>query len=194
MVVHALAQRDVGGEELADAFAHFLQRAGAGEKVLLKLVEADSEDSVCMEEGLFDSVSVVHVDIEIEHPRVDLQQLKDAKDDVIDVAKSTGFRLLGVVIASRPIYHDIALTSDQQICCIDASARSQPTKVIKPFEPRTIDRLIDLENRVELAIVPHLQLLLLGYRILLDYLFGLRRDPRLQILDIVRIVEGSHFL
>lgn len=99
-----------------------------------------------------------------------------------------------MVVPSGPIYHDIPLTSDQQIRGIDAPTCSQSTEVVKSLEPRAVDSLIDLEYRVEFAIIPHLQLLLLCRSILLNDLLSLRRHPRLQILDIVRIVKGPNFL
>lgn len=62
-VVHALAKRNVGCEKLADALANLFQSASAGKEVLLKLVEADSEDSIRMVEGFLYSIAVMHVDI-----------------------------------------------------------------------------------------------------------------------------------
>lgn len=53
-------------------------------------MEADGHDSVCVVECLFDAVAVVHIDVQVQDSGVDSQQLQDAEDDVVDVAKATG--------------------------------------------------------------------------------------------------------
>ena len=75
-------------------------------------MKANSEYSVCVVKGLFDSVAVMHIDIQVQNPRVGFEQLENAEDDVIDVAETTGLRFLAVVVPSRPVYGDIALSSN----------------------------------------------------------------------------------
>lgn len=41
-------------------------------------MKADREYSVGMEEGLFDSIAMVDIDVQVEHPRVGLEQLQNA--------------------------------------------------------------------------------------------------------------------
>ena len=64
-IVHALAKRYVRCEKLANALADLLQSASSGEEIFLKLMEADSEDSIRMVEGFLDSVAVMHIDIQV---------------------------------------------------------------------------------------------------------------------------------
>lgn len=52
-------------------------------------MKADSEYSVCVVKCFFDSVAVMHIDIQIQDPRVGFEQLEYAQDDVIDVAEAT---------------------------------------------------------------------------------------------------------
>lgn len=72
-IVHTLAKRYIRCEKLANALTDLLQGASAREEVFLKLMEANSEDSVRMEEGFLNSITMMHIDIEVEHPRVHLQ-------------------------------------------------------------------------------------------------------------------------
>ena len=60
---------------LAIMLADFMQCTRAREEILAVLVKWDTHASVGEVEGLLHSVSMMHVDIEVEHPWVDLQQL-----------------------------------------------------------------------------------------------------------------------
>ena len=53
---------------------------------------------------LFDAVSVMAVDVDVEDAGVGAQELEDAEDDVVDVAEPGGFALFGVVQAAGPVY------------------------------------------------------------------------------------------
>lgn len=75
-------------------------------------METDSHDSVGVVEGFFDSVSMVDVNIEVQHAWVDLQQLQDAEDYVVDVAETTGLCFPGMVKTAHPVDCYIALASD----------------------------------------------------------------------------------
>ena len=66
-------------------------------------MEGDCHDSVCREECLFDTIAVMAVNIDVEDSLVCLEQLKDAKDAVIDIAEAASFKLLGMVKSTRPI-------------------------------------------------------------------------------------------
>lgn len=71
-VVHTLAERNVRGEELANALTHLLQCSSSGKEVLLELMETHGEDAVGMEEGFLDSISMMHINIKVKHSRVNL--------------------------------------------------------------------------------------------------------------------------
>lgn len=90
-------------------------------EVLSILVERDSHHTVCGVEGLLDSVSVVDVDVNVQHPLqsqdvellhknktkriylVVLEEFKNSKDNVVDIAESRCLALLGVMEASGPV-------------------------------------------------------------------------------------------
>ena len=63
----------------------------------------ESHDAVGAVEGLLDAVAVVHVDVDVQDARVDLEQLEDGQHDVVDVAEAGRLRLLGVVQPPGPV-------------------------------------------------------------------------------------------
>jgi hypothetical protein len=50
-------------------------------------VEGAGHDSIGQVEGFLHAVSVVDIDIDIQHPLVSLQQLQDRKDAIVDIAE-----------------------------------------------------------------------------------------------------------
>lgn len=97
-------------------------------------VERASHDSIGRVERFFDSVSVVHVDIDVEDSRMVAQQFKDTENDIwtsnrsdrgrfpsltrvavrtVDVAETTRFGFLRVVESSCPIDRNVTLVSGQ---------------------------------------------------------------------------------
>jgi hypothetical protein len=68
--------------------------------VLLLLSAAHRHDPVSKVEGFLNPVTMVDVNVDIQHPSVRLQQLQDGQHNIVDVAKSTGFSFLGVVHAT----------------------------------------------------------------------------------------------
>lgn len=72
------------------------------------LVKGDCHYTVTRVEGLLHAIAMMDVNIHIQHARVILKKLKDAKYDIIDVAESRCFVPLGVVQAPRPIDRHVA--------------------------------------------------------------------------------------
>ena len=81
VVVDAVAEREVNGVVLSVAHADIPKFAGARE-VLSVLVERDCHDAVGAVEGFFDTITVVHINVDVEHARVETEELDDAEDDV----------------------------------------------------------------------------------------------------------------
>lgn len=54
---------------------------------------------------------MMNIDVEIENAGIDFEKLKDAEDNVIDIAKATGLGLFTMMKASSPIYYYISLAS-----------------------------------------------------------------------------------
>ena len=81
-----------------------VEGAGAGEVVVLVVfVEGERHDAVGGPEGLFDTVAVVDVDVNVEDAGVVEQELQDRQHNVVDVAESGGFCFLGVVEPAGPV-------------------------------------------------------------------------------------------
>lgn len=67
----------IEGVVFAIVLADLVECACSWEEVLAVLMEGDTHAAVWEVEGLLDSVSVVHVDVEVEYSWVDLQQLEN---------------------------------------------------------------------------------------------------------------------
>lgn len=94
-----------------------LDIASAREEIAI-LVERNGHHTVRDVECFFDSISVVDVNINVQHTRVVLEQLQDTKHDVVHVAKPGSFGFLRVVQAARPIDRDVTETMVQSRCRI----------------------------------------------------------------------------
>lgn len=57
-------------------------------EVILELVEGAGHDPISKVEGFFYSISMVDIDVDIEHSLVGLQQLKNSQHAVVDVAET----------------------------------------------------------------------------------------------------------
>ena len=73
------------------------------------LVKGNCHDPVGGVKGLFDTVAVVDVDIDVNHALMIFQKFENSDDDVVDVAKAGRFRLLGVMKSSGPVDGDVGL-------------------------------------------------------------------------------------
>lgn len=71
-------------------------------------MEGHGHDAVRQVEGFLHAVAMVNVDIDVENPRVVLEQLQDADDDVVDVAEA---RRLGT---EKSVFaHEAAMQREQ---------------------------------------------------------------------------------
>ena len=66
-------------------------------------MEGDCHHAVGRIECFFNSISMVHVDVDVKHTVVVFEELKDCEHDIVDVAETRSFLLLGMVKASRPV-------------------------------------------------------------------------------------------
>lgn len=60
--------------------------ASAGE-VILELMEGASHDPIGQIEGLLNTITMVDIDIDIQHSLVGLKQLQNGKHAIVDIAK-----------------------------------------------------------------------------------------------------------
>ena len=87
VVVDAVAEWEVDGVVLSVAYADVSKFAGARE-VLAVLVERNGHDTVGAVEGFLNAVTVVHIDVDIKHTRVETEELDDAEDDVCEMLET----------------------------------------------------------------------------------------------------------
>ena len=100
-----------------------------------------------------------------------------------------------MVVASRPVYYDITHPCDQTTCRIDTATRWHLAEIKETWESRAIRDLVDFEDGAQLGVhdeaIPHFYLGGEGewlYDILLE------DNPGFQVLDVVGMVVGGHFL
>lgn len=107
-IVHTAFKGNIYSVEFADSFSNRLKRACAREEIFIELMEAHCHHSVCMVKRFLHAVSVMHVDVKVEHSWINLEQLQNAQNYVIYVTKTAGLSFFGVVVPSRPVYYDIS--------------------------------------------------------------------------------------
>lgn len=172
-IVDAFFQRHVHRIVPPDVGADFVHVSGAREEPVTVLVERNGHDAVGQIERLLDSVTVVHVDVDVQHARVVLEQLQYGDDDVVDVAEAGRLELLGVVQPAGPVDGDVAAVLVQLHRAVQRRARVHGTEVVQA-----------LEHRAVLAHVEVVQVLAVRGQVL-------RRDA-LQELDVLVVVEPAH--
>jgi len=74
-------------------------------------------------EGFLDAIAMVHVDIEVKHTGVDIEQLYDRQHDVVHIAEPARLGFLSVVQATSPVDGDVGLPVQQQTGSIDRRTR-----------------------------------------------------------------------
>eukprot|EP00967_Tisochrysis_lutea_P076162 scaffold102907_cov34-Tisochrysis_lutea.AAC.1 len=89
-------------------------------------------------EGLLDSITMVDVDVEIEHARVVLQQMQDSKHNVIDVAEPGCLGSLRMVQPACPIDGNVGRACIKSHGTIDRTSRIQATIVVQPIKHRAV--------------------------------------------------------
>ena len=138
-VVDAVVQRHVDAVAVARVVrvggALGFEGPGAGEEVLLVVfVEGDAEDAVGGPEGLFDSVAVVDIDVDVEDARMVAEELEDGEDDVVHVAEAAGFALFRVVEAAGPVDGEVGLVIAELAGGVHAGAGVEGAVLEEPVE------------------------------------------------------------
>lgn len=132
-----------------------------------------SHHTISQVERLLDAVAVVHVDVDVQHPGVVLQQLQNGDHDVVDVTEAGRLKLLGVMEPAGPVNGDVAAILVQLHRTVQRRASIHGTEVVEALKHRTV-----------LAHVEVVQVLAVRGQVL-------RRDP-LQELDVLIVVEPAH--
>lgn len=117
IVIDAIVERHVQAKMLALVQTRFRDGTGHGEEKVSILVKADGEDAIGAVKSLLYAVAVMDVDIDVEHPGVNTQQLENRKHNVVDVAKSARLALFRVMQAAAPIDGNVAGSSAHTSSC-----------------------------------------------------------------------------
>mmetsp|Transcript_37357 Transcript_37357/g.77510 ORF Transcript_37357/g.77510 Transcript_37357/m.77510 type:complete len:265 (+) Transcript_37357:434-1228(+) len=136
-VVHSIIQREINRIIFAVIVANVRDITSA-RKILSKLVERTRHDTVCAVESFFHSITMMNVDINVEHTLVLLQEFKNSQNAIVDVAKSTGFCLFGVMKTSGPINDNIGLVLVESGRAPDTATRVELAKFKESIKHRTI--------------------------------------------------------
>ena len=96
LVVDAVPQRNVDSVVAALAIADVFEVSRSGEKLAV-LVKRARHHTICSIECLFYAISMMHIDVNIQNPRMVPKKFQNTQNNVIDVAKPTGFAFFGVV-------------------------------------------------------------------------------------------------
>lgn len=83
-------------------------------EVVLEFVEAAGHHSVGQVEGLFHTVSMMDVDVNVQHPLVYFQQFQDSQHAVVDVAEAGCFGLFCMMESPAPIEAVLVTTLSQE--------------------------------------------------------------------------------
>lgn len=76
--------------------SNILQVARAWKEITIAM-KRDSHHSIRAVECLLNTITMMDIDIDVEYSIVILEQLKDCKYDIIHIAESTCFHLLGMM-------------------------------------------------------------------------------------------------
>ena len=83
---------------------------------------AHRHDAVGEVERLLHAVPVVDVDVYVQHPVVQLQELQDGEHNVVDVAEAGSFGALRVVHAAGPVERELGVAVDEVDRAVTAAA------------------------------------------------------------------------
>lgn len=85
----------------------FILLASRPRKIFAKFVETACHNSVRRVECLFDAITMMTVDVNIQDTRISAQKFDNAEDDIVDVAEPRSFPLFGMVQSSCPVDGDV---------------------------------------------------------------------------------------
>ncbi len=142
-IIDAVMQRNVQGVAPSPAASDIRQVARVRKEVA-KLVEGHGHNAVGGEEGLFDAVAVVHVDVHVQDALVHFEQLEDGEDDVVDVAKPGRRVLLGVVESAGPVDGDVTLALVQKTSSFDRPTSRELAELVYAGKYGTV--IVDVET------------------------------------------------
>lgn len=138
-------------------------------------MERHRHHPICGKKCLLNTISMVDIDVYIQYTPVNLEELKDAQNDVIDVAKARGLGLLGVVQAAGPVDGDVGVLAIEFDGGADGSAGGGLAEGEEAVEDRAV--LADVEA-LEMA----------GVGVIVE---GLRGDGGQEVNVVVGVEEAD---
>lgn len=138
LIVDAFLERNVHRVVAAGLGADLVHGAGAGEKLVAVLVEADGHHPVGEVESFLHAVAMVHVDVDVKHARMMFQQFQNADDDVVDVAEARRLVLLRMVQSAAPVDANVALVLVDLLRALQARARVIGAELEETVEDRAV--------------------------------------------------------
>ena len=117
------------------------------DQIIFALVGACSFSSVPVRaiERFFYAITVVNINVNVEHALVVFEQLKNREHDIIDVAESTRFALLRVMQSSCPVDDVIIVSMVESNGTTHRSPRVQLAKVKESIEDGAVISDADIE-------------------------------------------------
>ena len=108
-------------------------------------------------EGLLDTVAMMNVDINVQHPTMVLQQLEDGEDDIVGVAEAGRLALFGVVQPARPVDAHVALPLVELDRATYRAAGARLAKVVEAIEDRRVFANIEALHLLRVLLqTPHI--------------------------------------
>jgi len=95
-------QGNVDSVALSFSFSNVPKVSSSREEIPIPM-ETHRHHSIRRKESFFNSITVMNINVNIEDSLVVLEELKDGKDDVVDVAETFGLLFLGVMKATSPV-------------------------------------------------------------------------------------------
>ena len=191
-IIDTLLERHINRIVFADPLSNRIECSSSRKEIFIKLMKAHSHDSISMIESFLNSITMMNINIEVQHSRVNFQHLENAYHNIIDIAKSTCLCFFGMVITARPVDSYIRYTSKDNVSSVNASSSSKLTKMIEPLKPRTVKRLIDFEESSKFIIIPNFAIIVIFKST--NNLILLTSNPFLQIVNISRMMKQIKFL
>lgn len=108
-------------------------------------METQSHNPVWQIKGLFHSISMMNIDINVNHSGINKQQLKYGKYNIIDITKPTRLWFFCMMQTPTKINRHICLSIQQQWSSINGRPRWYLTIIIQSIEGRTICWLSNFE-------------------------------------------------
>lgn len=152
-------------------------------------METYGHNTIGVIERLLNAIAMMHVDIEVEYPAVVLEKLQYTDNDVIDVAETACFGLFRVVKTARPVYGDVRLPWNQNICSVDATPHGQLAEIIQPLEGGAIECLVNLIFELGTGVITVVDPFFLLLTINLNDILFLAENPLLQVAHVIGIME-----